>query len=145
LLANVVPSSHARLRRRVARDVDLRRAPAREDIDLCARRRAPRPAVLRERRRGPALAYDLLRASYSRRPPAAGYDSFVSPVQVQIEDLAMALPDRGAAEALHALGFGTVLMEKAQLMAADRNRIYDAVSQQPADQRRMEQSAAPSS
>ena len=57
----------------------------------------------------------------------------------------MALPDRGAAEALHALGFGTVLMEKAQLMAADRNRIYDAVSQQPADQRRMEQSAAPSS
>ena len=86
-----------------------------------------------------AMADDLLRASYSPRPTAACYDSFVSPVQAQIEDLAVALPDRGAAEALHALGFGTVLLEKAQFMAADRKRIYDAVRQQPADQRRMEQ------
>jgi len=85
------------------------------------------------------MANDLLRASYSPRPTAACYDSFVSPVQAQIADLAAALPERGAAEALHALGFGTVLLEKAQFMAADRQRIYDAVGQQPADQRRMEQ------
>jgi hypothetical protein len=84
------------------------------------------------------MAEDMLRSSYKPGPTAACYDSFVSPVQTQIEDLAAALPDRGAAEALNALGFRTALLEQADLLPADRVR-YDAIRRQPRDARRMEE------
>jgi hypothetical protein len=60
-------------------------------------------------------------------------------VQGQIGALAAALPDSSAADALTALGFGTVLLEKKQLLAPERKRIYDAIRAQTATGRRLEQ------
>jgi hypothetical protein len=62
-----------------------------------------------------AMADDLLRASFTPRPTAACYNSFVSPVQEQVGALAAALPEARAADALAALGFATVVLEVPQM------------------------------
>jgi hypothetical protein len=61
----------------------------------------------------------LLLTSYSPRPSAACYNSFDAATSGEIARLATSLPDRGAAEALAALGFGTVLLHKDRVVAAD--------------------------
>jgi hypothetical protein len=61
----------------------------------------------------------LLLASYSPRPTAACYNSFDAATSAEVARLAALLPDRGAAEALAALGFGTVLLHKDRLVEAD--------------------------
>jgi hypothetical protein len=61
----------------------------------------------------------LLLASYSPRPTAACYNSFDAATSAEVTRLAGLLPDRGAAEALAALGFGTVLLHKDRLVEAD--------------------------
>lgn len=83
------------------------------------------------------VAEDLLRTSYSPRPTAGCYNSFLSPVQTQVGDLADALPDPGAAEALHALGFATVVVETKQLLPDQRRAFRDALLGQAPDQRRL--------
>lgn len=61
----------------------------------------------------------LLLASYSPRPTAACYNSFEAATSAEVARLASLLPDRGAAESLAALGFGTVLLHKDRLVEAD--------------------------
>jgi hypothetical protein len=58
------------------------------------------------------LGRHLMLNAYSPRATAACYNSFVSPVQTQIAQLSTRLPDRAASDALAALGFGTVLIDK---------------------------------
>ncbi len=84
-----------------------------------------------------AMSDDLLRVSYGPRPTAACYNSFVSPVQRQIDTLAAALPAREAADALAALGFRTVLLEKGQLLPRQRARFFEALRLQPRDEQRL--------
>ena len=83
------------------------------------------------------MARDLLRISYSPRPTAACYNSYVSPVQAQVARLADQLPDPRAAEALHALGFGTVILEKEQLLPPLRKALFESIRRQPDTERRM--------
>jgi hypothetical protein len=115
--------------------------PPEEEIALV--RSAARGAVLDvpfgwrgTRRLG--MANDLLRSSYAPHPTAACYNSFVSPVQRQIGLLAEALPAPASADALAALGFGTVLLEKGQLLTPARKRFERAVRAQPAAEQRLE-------
>jgi hypothetical protein len=78
-----------------------------------------------------AAAIDLLRASYGPRPTAACYNSFGTPVQTQVADLAAALPDAGAAEALRALGFATVIIEHEPFFKAPIDAFEHALRAQP--------------
>ncbi len=71
------------------------------------------------------LARHLLLNSYNPRATAACYNSFVSPVQDQIARLAAALPHRDASDALAALGFGTVVIDKERLDAATLQGFFD--------------------
>jgi len=115
--------------------------PPEEDIELV--RTSARGAVLDvpfpwtgTRRLG--MAKDLLRVAYgSPRPTAACYNSFVTPVQRQVGDLATALPAHDAADALAALGFETVLLEKDQMLPPERRRFVLALRAQADDERRL--------
>lgn len=57
------------------------------------------------------LARNLLLHAWAPRPSSSCYNSFDTPLAAQIHQLSNALPDAGAAQALAALGFGTVLAE----------------------------------
>lgn len=50
----------------------------------------------------------LLEAGYHARPVAACYNSFVSPLQAEVQRLVQGLPDPNAARALSALGFRSI-------------------------------------
>ncbi|MEW6273343.1 MAG: hypothetical protein AB1689_29035 [Thermodesulfobacteriota bacterium] len=73
------------------------------------------------------LAQHLLLNSYDPRATAACYNSFVSPVQRQIVALAARLPQRDASDALAALGFGTVMVEKDRLEPAALQSLFDGL------------------
>jgi hypothetical protein len=73
------------------------------------------------------LARQLLLNAYSPRATAACYNSFVSPVQAQIADLTGQLPDHRAADALAALGFGTVMIDKAHIDPRDLQTFFDGL------------------
>lgn len=68
----------------------------------------------------------LLLAAFHGRPLAACYNSFLSPLEQDIAALAGRLPERGAVEALHALGFRTVVIHNAALDAKLRRAITDS-------------------
>lgn len=112
--------------------------PADDDVELV--RRTPDGAVLDVPFHTAgvhmlAAATDLLRASYGPRRSAACYNSFRSPVQVQIGSLAAALPAPSATEALHALGFVTVMVEHAPYAEQSIAAFENALAAQPAGQR----------
>lgn len=100
-------------------------APPEEDVALV--RRALRPATVElpgPQRDRPGIRLDagtrLLLTSYRPGRTATCYNSFASPLAPQIDRLAAALPDEGAARALSALGFASVLVHKDALDPADR-------------------------
>lgn len=61
------------------------------------------------------LAPHLLLNAYDPRPTASCYNSFVSPVQLQIMEMSSRLPSPEAADALAALGFGTLVIDKVRM------------------------------
>ena len=73
----------------------------------------------------------LLLNSYSPRPTAACYNSFVSPIQAQVVDLAAQLPEPRAADALAALGFRSLLLHKAEWFPPDFDRFRRLTVQKP--------------
>jgi hypothetical protein len=73
------------------------------------------------------LARHLLLNAYSPRATAACYNSFVSPVQEQIAALSQRLPARDAADALAALGFGTLILDKVRFDPADLQAFYEGL------------------
>jgi hypothetical protein len=62
--------------------------------------------------RNVGMSHDLLLAAYHRSPVAACYNSFFTPMFEDVAALAAALPDPNAVEALHALGFGSVVLHE---------------------------------
>jgi hypothetical protein len=58
------------------------------------------------------MAYYVMLAAYHERPVAACYNSFKGPLQREVETLASRLPDPGAADALYALGFRTIVVHE---------------------------------
>lgn len=73
------------------------------------------------------LARHLLLNAYDPRATAACYNSFVSPVQRQVLTLSEQLPDRGAADALAALGFGTIVIDKVRVDPANLEAFYEGL------------------
>ncbi|MBM4242529.1 MAG: hypothetical protein FJ148_01780 [Deltaproteobacteria bacterium] len=59
----------------------------------------------------------LVLAAYHRRPVAACYNSFTSPLEAEVTRLADRLPDVAAADALYAMGFRTILVHHRHLGA----------------------------
>lgn len=77
----------------------------------------------------------LMLSAYHDRPVAACYNSFPSPLQAEVARLTERLPDAGAADALYALGFRTLLLHKHALgdasqklapLLADASRVTQA-------------------
>ncbi len=111
--------------------------PSGEDVELL--RTALRPPVIElptppPDRPGPRLDAGawLLLTSYQPGPTATCYNSFASPLAAPLSRLARLLPDEGAARALSALGFATVLVHKDALepgARADLLRRFDRARQ----------------
>jgi hypothetical protein len=74
------------------------------------------------------LARYLLLNAYSPRATGACYNSFVSPVQTQIAEMGAELPDRAASDALVALGFGTVMIDKARIDPVALQSFFDGLA-----------------
>jgi hypothetical protein len=70
----------------------------------------------------------VLTAAYHRRPTAACYMSFDSPLSPRIEALGVRLPDRGAAAALYALGFRSVILHEEEYGPRNRQPIVDGLA-----------------
>jgi hypothetical protein len=66
--------------------------------------------------------YTLLGAFHGR-PFAACYNSFLTPLQTEVAELVRRLPDVGAADALHALGFRTLVVHRDHLPATELERL----------------------
>jgi hypothetical protein len=84
-----------------------------------------------------AAAHALSLATFHRRPVAACYDSFITPIQTEIERLAAELPASGAIDALFALGFRTAIVHEEFLGANDlrlRRLVAEAPSKVGSDQ-----------
>jgi hypothetical protein len=99
--------------------------PAAEDLELY--HRSSRGVVLDVPvgRLLPEAPYLFLQA-FHRRPVGACYNSFLAPLQLQVIDLAAGLPGPGAADALAALGFGTVVVHTDRMTpAAVRRFLHD--------------------
>ncbi len=77
------------------------------------------------------VADHLLRASFDPRPQALCYNSFASPVNIYVADLAEALPDAGAADALAALGFQSVLFHKTRMSEEQRSGFFRDLQSNP--------------
>jgi hypothetical protein len=58
------------------------------------------------------MPHYVFMSAFHHRPVAACYNSFLLPIQAEIEALATRLPDVRAADALHALGFRTVVVHE---------------------------------
>lgn len=106
-------------------------SPKADDVALL--RRTARGAVLdlpyplMETPAASNLAPHLLLNAYDPRPTAACYNSFVSPVQLQIMELTHRLPSRAAADALAALGFGTLVLDKVRMDPRDLQSFFDGM------------------
>lgn len=70
----------------------------------------------------------VLTAAFHRRPTAACYMSFESPLTPRIEAIGVRLPDRRAAAALHALGFRFVLLHEEEYPPNARQAVVDALA-----------------
>lgn len=73
------------------------------------------------------LARHLLLNAYDPRATAACYNSFASPVQVQIAQLSAGLPHHEAADALAALGFATVIIDKVRFDPSALQSFFDGL------------------
>lgn len=99
-----------------------RASPPGQDVELL--RRVARGAVLdvpfpmMDTPSAGRIPYHLLLNAYDPRATGACYNSFVSPVQTQVATLSRQLPDPAAADALAALGFGTVVIDRAAIDAS---------------------------
>jgi len=116
--------------------------PPQEDIDL-----------LRSVGRGPLIelplgnrrthqkrldvAGSLLLASYDPRPLGACYNSFYAPVNRQVVALAEQLPQPAAAEALAALGFETIFLNRHRAGPVHARAFEDARARDPESARRL--------
>ena len=106
-------------------------SPKADDVALL--RRTARGAVLdvpyplMETPAASNLAPHLLLNAYDPRPTAACYNSFVSPVQLQIMELTRRLPSGDAADALAALGFGTLVLDKVRMDPRDLQTFFDGM------------------
>ena len=116
LTARFVPSVAEASFGRTFQIIPYEARPPQENIDLV--RNAGRGAQidfplgnLPARKHRLDLALSLLLASYDPRPLGACYNSFISPVNDQVIELAEQLPSPAASEALGALGFETVLVD----------------------------------
>src|SRR5262249_49589306 len=58
------------------------------------------------------MAHYVMLAAYHEHPVAACYNSFKGPLQKEVEVLASRLPEPGAADALYALGFRTIVVHE---------------------------------
>ena len=67
-------------------------------------------------------------ASFSPRPISACYNSFMSPVQRQVDALAEGLPDRDATGALAALGFDQILARKKDMRGTQLKDLEQAAT-----------------
>ncbi len=83
------------------------------------------------------MAEDVLFASYSPRPTAACYISFPSPIAGRVATLAGGLPSPSAADALAALGFGTVLVHVERASPRGPGIFMRRVEQDPAIAQRL--------
>lgn len=109
--------------------------------DVALLRRTARGAVLdvpfplMETPAASNLAPHLLLNAYDPRATAACYNSFVSPVQLQINELVRRLPDDQAADALAALGFGTLVLDKVRMDPRDLQSFLDGLRDLDASER----------
>jgi len=109
--------------------------------DVALLRRTARGAVLdvpfplMETPAASNLAPHLLLNAYDPRATAACYNSFVSPVQVQINELVRRLPSDEAADALAALGFGTLVLDKVRMDPRDLQSFFDGLRDLDASER----------
>jgi hypothetical protein len=76
------------------------------------------------------LAHYLFLGAYHKHPVAACYNSFLTPVQDGVERLAAQVPAPGAAEALYALGFRTVIVHEELIASGPREALLRALAQQ---------------
>jgi hypothetical protein len=76
-----------------------------------------------------ANAHHLLLSAYHQRPSSACYNSFSTPLQGQIERLAVKLPARRAAEELAALGFRTLFVHRGFMKLGWAGRQPDAIAE----------------
>ncbi|HEY8516167.1 MAG TPA: hypothetical protein VIS07_11695 [Candidatus Binatia bacterium] len=113
------PASLPPAGRRPATLVAYRVEPSSQDVMLA--RRVPEGAVL-----DLPLSYEadgklvdmphyVLLAAYHHQPTAACYNSFRTPLQYEVAELAARLPDPKAAQALHALGFRSLIVHRQRL------------------------------
>jgi hypothetical protein len=72
------------------------------------------------------MPYYVFLSAFHHRPVGACYNSFQLPVQTEIETLATRLPDAGAADALYALGFRTVIVHEERLSSEARAAFHPA-------------------
>ncbi len=70
-----------------------------------------------------AMPSYLMLGAYHQQPLAACYNSFTTPLQTEVERLANRLPAPGAADALHALGFRTLIVHHERTTPAERRRL----------------------
>jgi hypothetical protein len=75
-----------------------------------------------------AAADHLRLTSFAHRPTSACYNSLASPLTAQVAQLASALPAASAADALHALGFRTVLVHVKDMWPARAARFAKGVA-----------------
>jgi hypothetical protein len=104
--------------------------PGRRPVALAAYRALPASDVIELARQAPEgavldlpLTFDaagklldmpqyVLLAAYHHRPAAACYNSFRTPLQFEVAELAARLPDPAASDALHALGVRSLLVHR---------------------------------
>jgi len=108
--------------------------PPNEDLALLRRTSGPVLHLPYPRAAGAkAIANaDYLRlTSYSPRTSSACHASFASPLEPQMERLAQQLPEPAAADALHALGFRTVLLHVPRFLGPDLRRFEQRLDSGP--------------
>jgi hypothetical protein len=116
-----------------------RASPKAADVALL--RRTARGAVLdvpfplMETPAAANLAPHLLLNAYDPRATAACYNSFVSPVQLQVMEMTHRLPSAASADALAALGFGTVVLDKVRMDPRDLQTFLDGLRDLDASER----------
>jgi hypothetical protein len=125
------PRAPARLGRAIDR-AECRLAPPRAAARLAVENFGE-GAVIDLPAENPSLAFArrghyVLTAAFHRHPTAACYTSFDSPLAPRIEALGVRLPDRGAAAALHALGFRWVILHEEEYPLRRRQRVVERLA-----------------
>jgi len=115
----------------------------RHPVDMTTHRARPDPAVIDLYRRAPAgpvldvpfsgqaAAEYVSLQSHHHRPVAACYNSFFSPLKAQITALAANLPLPSAADALAALGFGSVFVHTNLLPPSASQELRRKIAKDP--------------